>query len=60
MSNMIWKMLTSREMHFKMFQKKFMSRCSAYKVVRIYAKSQYTDHPGKFHQKMVCKTPKKP
>ena len=26
MSNMIWKMLTSREMHFKMFQKKFMSR----------------------------------
>ena len=31
----------------------------AYKVVRIYAKSPYTDHPGKFHKKMVRKTPKK-
>ena len=37
----------------------FLGEGRAYKVVRIYAKSPYTDHPGKFHQKMVRKTPKK-
>ena len=32
---------------------------SAYKVVRIYAKSPYTDRPEKNHQKMVCISLKK-
>ena len=31
----------------------------AYKVVRIYAKSPYTDLPEKNHQKMVCISLKK-